>query len=161
MGAATYVWSRIIDSMGSDQSDEATFEPMPNGDDLEAGQFFMDGTHHPYEEIWRDVTGSPKGQSPAWIIQSVDGSVFLGKLDGLFLGMCQGAEGNFGVRKETSESTTGKWSVSYENGPVQGILTAEQAVEWEAQLKGSAMAVGDQIQVSGSDYVIRGLAMSY
>lgn len=159
----TFQWTRIIDSTGSSQADDAKFKTLPNGDDLEYGEFNQDGTSVPYEEVWRDVTNavSVDGDDCAWILQSVDGSTFLGKVGGIYMGMSRTEDGRFGVRKEVCDKTTGSWKIEFESGPVVDIPRAMDVIPSEPQLKTMATTPGDKGHaLSGHEYVIRGIAIA-
>lgn len=125
---------------------------MPNGDDLEYGEF----DQKPYEEVWRDVTDeiSIDGGDRAWIVQSVDGNTFLGKVGGIYMGMSRTEDGNFGVRKEVYDKTAGNWKIEFENGPVSHIPRATDVIPSELLFK----TTGEVHSISGREYVIRGVA---
>lgn len=159
----TFQWTRIIDSTGSSQADEAKFKTLPNGDDLEYGEFNQEGTSVPYEEVWRDVTDevSIDGDDCAWILQSIDGSTFLGKVGGLYMGMSKADNGSFGVRKEVYDKTTGDWKIEFETGSVAHIPKATDIIPSEPQLKILATTSGDKRHsLSGREYVVRGIAIA-
>ncbi|KAH8889049.1 hypothetical protein GQ53DRAFT_808031 [Thozetella sp. PMI_491] len=150
----TFQWTRIIDSTEGTQTDEAVFTMMRNGDDLESGTFVKDGVPTEYEEIWRDVTGDLKADSSAWILQSGDSTVFLGKSE----------PGLFGVRKEVYNDSNDAWEVVFEGGAVQGIPRAENVVEVEPQMtawdKNGRESGRGKVIVADHEYVIRGFAGS-
>ncbi|OAL20298.1 hypothetical protein AYO22_09010 [Fonsecaea multimorphosa] len=139
-----FQWTRIIDSLGSPRSDEASFEQMENGDDLETGRFDREGNGNlaNYEEVWRDVTAKAESDDSAWILQSIDGSMFLGKVGDVFLGMQQSGQGHFAVRKEIYTSEAGKWEDVFEAGPGKGKIAEK----------------GQTVRVCHSEYVVRGTA---
>lgn len=147
----------MIDSTGSTQPDEAHFKELPNGDDLEYGTFPKDGTTPvPYEEIWRDVTKGDAKQS-AWILQSVDGNTFLGRVGDIFLGMRQEQDHSFGVRKEVYNASEKAWKVVFETGPTRGVLQAIEVVKQiESVMRGTRTTTGDEIVLCGRAYVVRG-----
>lgn len=151
----TFQWTRIIDSFASSQADEAAFSTLENGDDLEYGEFNNEGTLVLYEEVWRDVTPEAKGNSLTWILQSLDGSVFLGKICNIFLAMQQKQDKSFSVRKE--ELRDGAWVVSFESGLCHELPKAEQIVLLETSLEKKKKQAGDMVQVGDSEYVIRGI----
>ncbi|KAF2703243.1 hypothetical protein K504DRAFT_474097 [Pleomassaria siparia CBS 279.74] len=153
----TCQWTRIIDSLGSTNPDEAAFKDLPNGDDLEFGTFSKDGVPTSYEEIWRDVTTEFIGDGDAWILQSGDGSTFLGKVGGIFLGMRQTPEGSFAVRKEVlSDSKGGGWKVEFESGAVEGIPRALDAVDVKSDRHKGGVSVGEKIRVGETEFIVRG-----
>ncbi|OQU99838.1 hypothetical protein CLAIMM_05416 [Cladophialophora immunda] len=153
----TFRWTRIIDSLGSRRSDEASFKEMETGDDLETGQFDKEGNGVPedYEEVWHDVTGKAESDNSAWILQSVDGSMFLGKVGDIFLGMQQRG-GNFAVRKEVYTSETGEWDGVFEAGLVQSIPRAVDVLRELDQGEGKTAEQGQAVCVCNSEYIVRG-----
>lgn len=128
---------------------------MDNGDDLEYGEFNNGEKLLPYEEVWRDVTPEAKGDSLAWILQSADGSVFLGKICDIFMVMQQKEDKTFSVRKE--ELKDGAWGVSFESGLCDGLPKADEVVLLEPSFEKEKKKVGDTIEIGGSEYVIRGI----
>ena len=154
----TYRWTRIIDSFGSSQADEAAFTELPNGDDLEMGTFVKDGTPTAYEEVWRDITQDfgNANDSAAWILQSSDGLSFLGRIGGIYMGLHQGQDGTFAVRKEVyDEDAEGCWRNVYESGPTQHIPSARDVLQEESLIRGAAL--GDIVPTAGGKYAVRGL----
>lgn len=151
-----YQWTRIIDSLGSTQPDEAAFKSLPNGDDLEYGTFSKDGVPTSYEEVWRDVTEETSGERSAWILQSNDGSTFLGKVGSVFLGMHQDEEKNFAVRKEVYSESKRQWETVFENGSVYVIPTAASTAQIDSDVQNDG-APGGIVHVNDAEFVIRGL----
>ncbi|KAF2798706.1 hypothetical protein K505DRAFT_392877 [Melanomma pulvis-pyrius CBS 109.77] len=152
----TFQWTRIIDSFKSTQADEAAFETLPNGDDLETGMFTKDGIPTAYEEVWRDVTEDTTGDSYSWIIQSNDGSTFMGKVGNVFLWMRQDEKGSFAARKEIYDESKGDWEMVFESGPAACVPKVEQ-VQSRVRAGGKA---GEKVDVEKVEYVIRGLGLS-
>lgn len=162
MAGNAFQWTRIIDSLGSTQTDEAAFTALPNGDDLETGTFLKDSTPLPYEEVWRDVTDEMAGidNSPSWIVQSSDGCVFLGKIGCVYLAMSQDEKGRYAVRREVDNGARG-WTTVFESGVSHagGLLRAADVVQVLDDVKvgrGDGEGVGGRIAVGGVDYVILG-----
>jgi hypothetical protein len=153
----TFQWTRIIDSFGITDPDEAAFEELPNGDSLETGNFKKDGVLTAYEEVWRDVTGRDGEGSSAWILQSADGSTFLGKVADTYIGMQQEEPGSFAVRKEVYREAQRSWEVEFESGSVQEIPRAAAALEIEPQLVGRKLESGKNVRVRNHEYIVRGL----
>ncbi|OIW25537.1 hypothetical protein CONLIGDRAFT_672557 [Coniochaeta ligniaria NRRL 30616] len=153
----TFQWTRVIDSTGSAQPDEAHFKELPNGDDLEYGTFPKDGTTPvPYEEIWRDVTEVDAKQS-AWILQSVQDNTFLGRVGGIFLGMRQEQDHSFGVRKEVYNASEKVWKVVFETGPTGEVLQAIEVIkQLEPVVRSKGITAGEEVVLSGRTYVVRG-----
>ncbi|KAI1851700.1 hypothetical protein JX265_010934 [Neoarthrinium moseri] len=153
----TCQWTRIIDSLGSTDPDEAAFSELPNGDSLEYGTFNKDGVPTSYEEVWRDVKATVDSENWAWIIQSVDGSTFLGKLDNIFLGMKQQVKGgSFAVRKEEYDGASKEWKTTFADGDTDTIPRALDALK----IEGGERVTGQTVVVNQGDYVIRGIARS-
>lgn len=141
--------------MGSSTADEAAFKTVPNGDDLEYGTFRKDGVPTPYEEVWRDVTAEVAGDRNCWILQSDDGSTFLGKIGSVFLGMHQTMRENFAVRKEVFSESSGQWQTTFESGPAGPIPTAVTIAHLESRMQDGKP--GDKVQLKDTDFFIRGL----
>ena len=150
--AATFQWTRIIDSLGSTQTDEATFTSLPNGDDLESGIFVKDDQPTAYEEVWRDVTDDEAKRTPSWIVQSEDGSVIYGKVGSIFMGMRRDEQGRFEVRREDYDLSKQCWKPVFEGGTraAQGLEPAEDMVRLVEGPEEGRLA----------DYVILGYARS-
>ncbi|KIW74468.1 hypothetical protein Z517_12408 [Fonsecaea pedrosoi CBS 271.37] len=160
----TFRWTRIIDSKGSRQSDEASFVDLSNGDSLETGKFDKEGngTLTDYEEVWRDVTKDTESdeEGSAWILQSTDESMFLGRIGHMFLGMQESAQGCFAVRKEvwSSKSGTGSWHTVFEAGPVQSIPRAGD-VQRDLEIGGRggmAEKKGQTVVICDCECIVRG-----
>jgi hypothetical protein len=146
----TFQWTRLIDSLGSTQTDEAAFTNLPNGDDLESGIFTKDGTPTAYEEVWRDVTGAMAENMPSWIVQSKNGYAFYGKVRGICIGMRRDEQGHFEVRREDYDPSEKCWKLVFESGTGagQGLQRAEDIVQL---VEGSELG-------KLADYVILGYA---
>lgn len=70
-----------------------------------------------YEEIWHEYDSPPAGE-PSWILQSVDGGSFLGRIGGYYLALRQ--EGGFGgeyvALREDREEDGRAWVRKYAVG---------------------------------------------
>jgi hypothetical protein len=110
-----------------------------------------------YEEVWRDMTGRDCEGSSAWILQSADGSTFLGKVADTYIGMRQEEPGSFVVRKEVYREAQRSWEVEFESGSVQEIPRAAAALEIESQLVGRKLESGKSVRVRNHEYIVRGL----
>lgn len=150
----TCQWTRIIDSLGSSDVDEAAFRTLPNGDDLEFGTFSMGGLPTAYEEIWRDVTQEQAGDGTSWILESSDGTAFLGKVGNVFLGMSQKEAASFVVWKEILNN--GEWESVFHSGVVAGFPTATDTVQAIVSA-GQGRQAGKVINVKNAEFVLRGL----
>lgn len=156
----TFQWTRIIDSFGSCQADEAAFTALPDGDDLEYGTYNKDGVPTSYEEVWRDVTPQgTDGEACAWICQSKDGLALVGKVSDHFIGMRQCEDGGFAVTLEVFDDSKGEWQTKFEAGMTKFIPKAAAVLESgiETLVKTDGSAAGDTVVISGIEYVIRGI----
>jgi hypothetical protein len=131
---------------------------MENGDDLETGKFDKEGNGNlvDYEELWRDVTRKAESDNSAWILQSVDGSMFLGRVGDIFLGMQQKEKEKFAVRKEVFTSKAGEWDAVFEAGLVQSIPRAVHVLRDLGQGEGKTAEQGQTIHVCDREYIVRG-----
>ena len=158
--AATFRGTRIIDSTGIHDADEAYFEKLDNGDDLEIGTTgcpHKNGAMTDYEEIWRDITAKSSPTEPSWILQRKDGNAFFGKVGAIYLAIQQIPGGGFAVRREDREASSGKWSTSYETGDVHNLPSAAQAVE-VLETGDQVWAEGQTVALGGSEYVVKGIS---
>lgn len=154
---ATFRWTHIIDSLGLIVPDEAYFEKLPNGDDLEIGTTacpHKNGAMTDYEEVWGDITSKLSATELSWILQSKDGRAFLGKVGATYLAMEQATDGAFAVRREDREASGGDWGVSYSSGAVDGLPTAIQAIE-ALEKGGQNWAEGQAVEIGAAEYVFR------
>ncbi|EPE04122.1 neutral amino acid transporter [Ophiostoma piceae UAMH 11346] len=113
----TFCWTHIIDSLGLTVPDDAHFEKLPNGDDLEIGVTpapHKGGELTAYEEVWRDVTAVEDVASGkptlSWILQSIDGTVFIGKAGHVYLAIHKSSDeqgGLFSACREDYDTATG------------------------------------------------------
>lgn len=99
------------------------------------------------------MTEETAGDGYSWIIQSSDGSTFLGKVGHVFLGMRQDGKGNFAVRKEVFNESKGDWEMVFESGPAACLSKVEQA---QSRVRAAGKA-GEKVDVEKVEYVIRGL----
>jgi len=157
-GIVTYQWTRIIDSSGILDPDEAAWDwqKLGNGDAFESGVArcpSKNGALTSYEEIWRDVTrAGPIAYS--WILQSADGRTFLGCIGGSFLGMRGNSDGSFAVRRNEWGAGQQAWSVKFEGGNVEGIPEVE-AVLRAFSTGAGCWAVEATVPLGGVNYVVR------
>jgi len=133
-------WIKIIDSLGSSEPDEGTFTPLPNGDDLETGSMpcaERGNAVTEYEEVWRKLCPSP-GPEHGWILQSVAGKTFLGRIGGGYLALSEEEGRRFGARSKEWDSKNG-WKVKYAIGVVEGVPsfagTGSELLDGEASWK--------------------------
>lgn len=119
----TFRWTHIIDSLDLTVPDEAHFERLPNGDDLEIGVTpapHRKGEPTAYEEVWRDITVSlttaNKALGFSWILSSLDASVFIGKVGDVFLAIHKAPHdqgGVFSAYREQYDLVRGTWVQKY------------------------------------------------
>ena len=151
-------WTHIIDSLDLTEPDEAYFNKLSNGDDLEIGTTkcpFKDGAMTAYEEVWRDVTPKLQANDPSWIIQSSDGSAFVGKVGNISVAMRKDPNGGFAVRKQELDQSGGTWETSYESGETQSLLRVSDVLR-ELDAGNRNWATGQVLKAGKAEYIIRG-----
>lgn len=156
---ATFRWTRIIDSFGLVVPDEAHFEKLPNGDDLEIGITpcpHKDNVPTGYEEVWRDATAKSSATELSWILQSQDGSAFIGKIGAIYLAIQKTADGGFAARREDREASGGKWNVSYESGSVSSLPRATEAIG-SIESSDQKWVKGQTVEIGGTGYIFSGV----
>ena len=107
-----------------------------------------------YQEIWRDITATTAKSSPSWILQSSDGSAFIGKVGAIYLAIQQ-VPGGFAVRRQDREA--GNWVTSYESGDVGGLPVAAEAVE-ALETGDRTWAEGQTVSLGATEYIFRGFS---
>jgi Protein HRI1 len=115
-------WIKIIDSLGSTEPDEGTFTPLPNGDDIETGSMPCAEKGNrvtDYEEVWRKLS-PPPGTGHGWILQSLAGMTFLGRIGGAYMALSEEEGRRFGARSEEWDVENG-WRVKYAIGDVEEV----------------------------------------
>lgn len=116
-----------------------------------------DGEITDYEEVWRTVPARP-GPPWGWILQSVDGKCFVGRIGGNFMAMRQlevELEGRkaFGVRLELLEES-GTWWSQWALG--LGLESVPSMVGLGRQLEGEeGWKAGDVVELAGEEFVVR------
>ncbi|KAH7000676.1 hypothetical protein EDB80DRAFT_811980 [Ilyonectria destructans] len=151
-------WTHIIDSLDLTVPDEAYFVKLENGDDLEIGSTpcpHKDGAVAAYEEVWRDITANMQAGDQSWILQSSDGTTFIGKVGSIYLAIKKDMDGTFAARKE---ELNGTWRVSFESEG-QGLPQVTQVLK-EFEVKGRDWAVGHKAVIAGIEYEVRGFSIS-
>ncbi|KAH8667051.1 hypothetical protein BX600DRAFT_511927 [Xylariales sp. PMI_506] len=151
-------WTHIIDSLGLTEPDVASFRKLPNGDDLEYGTYKnpnLGGALTEYEEIWRDVTGVLDTSECSWILQSVDGSTFVGKIGGTYLGIRLGGDGRFDARREERAESAEDWKVIFESANAQTIPQASATTLLLAAQAQQKLETGDIVELEGVSYTVR------
>ncbi|CZR62155.1 uncharacterized protein PAC_12052 [Phialocephala subalpina] len=151
----TYQWTRIIDSTGILDPDEAAWDwqKLGNGDAFESGIAkcpLKNGALTSYEEIWRDVTRA--GPTPnSWILQSADGRTFLSCIGATFLGMRSDPDGGFDVKRSEWDSKQKAWSIKFEGGHVAGIPGANAVFS----IATGGWTVGATVALGSVEYVVK------
>ncbi|SPO01219.1 uncharacterized protein DNG_03966 [Cephalotrichum gorgonifer] len=156
----TFRWTHIIDSLNLTIPDEAYFEKLPNGDDLEIGTTpcpFKDGALTDYEEVWRDITVKSSAEELSWILQSDDGSAFIGKVGTIYLAIRKVGDGGFAARREDRDTSGSDWNVSYESGSVGSLPGAREAIEC-LETGDQKWAEGQEVEIRGVTYAFRGVS---
>lgn len=156
--AVTCRWTHIIDSLDLTVPDEAYFVKLENGDDLEIGSTpcpHKDNAVTAYEEVWRDITANMQAGDQSWILQSSDGTTFIGKVGTIYLAIKKDVDGMFTARKEELDGT---WRVSFES---EGhALPQVSQVLKEFEVEGRDWAVGQKAVIAGIEYEVRGFSIS-
>jgi hypothetical protein len=127
---------------------------LPNGDDLETGVFNKEGIPTQYEEVWRDATTEMGGYGAAWIIQSSDGSTFLGRIGRMFIAMRQSPRG-FAVRREALSESSEHWVLIFEDGPTRNLPRAVDVIS----AVNCDMEIGGKLTVQNAEFLIRGFGI--
>jgi hypothetical protein len=105
-----------------------------------------------YEEVWRKLSPRP-GVKHGWILQSVDGKIFLGRVGGGFMALREGEGKAFGARREEWDVSTG-WSAKYNIGDVDGVPSLA-AVGKELFDGEQSWKIDQNVDILGSQYVVR------
>jgi len=93
------------------------------------------------------------GSACAWIIQSVDGKTFLGRVGGSYLALSEEKRGVFKARREEWDEQDG-WKIIYAIGSAEGL---PRLASIGNQIKDEASwSIGERVVVLGSDYIVRG-----
>lgn len=149
-------WIKTIDSLGPSEPDEGEFTKLPNDDYLETGSMPYaenGGVVTEYEEVFRELE-LLLGAKRAWIIQSIDGKKFLGRVGGRYMAL-SGKEGTeFGARSEEWNEDEG-WKTKYAIGELSGVPSF--ASIGSGQVTGEeSWKVGEKVKVLGDEYIVRG-----
>lgn len=155
-------WIHIIDSKerSGTAPDEGTFTKLPNGDDLERGKMACPergGAITEYEEVWRVLDPLP-GPKWAWILQSVDGKTFVGRIGGGYIALREGNQKKFGARSEEWDAEEGGWRVKHVIGEQELLAEIPSFARFgKYMFEGeSGWAVGGHVDISGKGYIVRG-----
>ena len=105
-----------------------------------------------YEEVWRKLAPRP-GPKHGWILQSVEGKTFLGRIGGGYLALSEEHGHKFGARSEEWSPEDG-WRVKYAIGDVEGVPSfagaASEHLEGEVSWK-----VGETVVAFGKGFIVR------
>ncbi|UQC89964.1 uncharacterized protein CLUP02_15495 [Colletotrichum lupini] len=156
----TFRWTHIIDSLNLTVPDDAYFEKLPNGDDLEIGTTpcpHRNGVPTDYEEVWRDVTKRGTNKTPSWIIQSKDGRTFIGKVGVIYLSICKASATEFAARREDYDSQHGIWNCTFESEN-DGSMPKASAVVTMVDNEAQKSVNGGLVSIGGVVYVFRGVS---
>ncbi|CAH0059085.1 unnamed protein product [Clonostachys solani] len=151
----TFRWTHIIDSLDLTVPDEAHFEKLPNGDDLEIGTTpcpHNGGALTEYEEIWRDITSRKEQDDPSWILQSADGTTFIGRVGAIYLAIRKSETGDFCARREDLSSSSQSWEVTFESGKVELLPRAIGALQ---QLGAAERVEHGTLQLDNISYIVK------
>ncbi|CAH0005078.1 unnamed protein product [Clonostachys byssicola] len=135
--------------------DEAHFEKLPNGDDLEIGSTpcpHKGGALTEYEEVWRDITSRKQPEDPSWILQSADGTTFIGRVGTIYLAIRKSETGNFSARREDLSSSNQTWEVTFESGKVELLPRASSALK---QIGATEKVENGTLQVDDINYIVK------
>lgn len=157
MPTATFRWTHIIDSLDLTVPDEAHFVKLPNGDDLEIGTTpapHLGGVPTAYEEVWRDVTSKRDPGEMSWILQSSDGTTFVGKVGGTYVAMSK-TRSVFQARREDRLDGDSAWTLTFESDA--GLPKAAEVIE---SVEGAAATwtEGQTVRITDTEFVFRGVS---
>jgi hypothetical protein len=119
-----------------------------------------------YEEVWRAVPiTSRETFQYAWILESLDGKTFLGRVGGVFQAMMvdiddDGKQQHFSARRQLWKGDNEDWITKYEVGnpkylkflPSISNQNKDHDFKWEA-----ASSEEDVVDMNGSSYIIRAI----
>lgn len=153
----TFRWTHIIDSLDLTVPDEAHFVKLPNGDDLEIGTTpapHLGGVPTAYEEVWRDVTSKRDPGEMSWILQSSDGTTFVGKVGGTYVAMSK-TRSVFQARREDRLDGDSAWTLTFESDA--GLPKAAEVIE---SVEGAAATwtEGQTVRITDTEFVFRGVS---
>ncbi|VUC24629.1 unnamed protein product [Clonostachys rosea] len=151
----TFRWTHIIDSLDLTVPDDAHFEKLPNGDDLEIGSTpcpHKGGALTAYEEVWRDITSRKEPDISSWILQSADGTTFIGRVGTIYLAIRKSETGDFCARREDLSSSSQDWEVTFESGKVEVLPRASSALQ---EVSATRRAEHETLQLDNIDYVVK------
>ncbi|KAM0546725.1 hypothetical protein ACHAPJ_010653 [Fusarium lateritium] len=152
----TYRWTHIIDSLDLTVPDEAYFNKLPSGDDIEIGSTpcpHKDGAVTDYEEVWRDITSQPLTAS-SWILQSQDGTTFVGRVGNVYLAIRKGADGSFSARRDTTKSLSDVWENLFESDTANILPGADDSIK-AVEEAGQGLVKRGSVQIGDNQFVVR------
>ncbi|KAF7561657.1 hypothetical protein G7046_g2487 [Stylonectria norvegica] len=148
-------WTHVIDSLNLTEPDEAQLFTLPNGDELEVGSTanpLENGAISSFEEVWRNVTLHHSLSKTSWILQSSEGTVFIGKVGNISLALSKISGTGFVARREDSGKDGQEWEVTFESGDASSLPRAAQ-VEHQLSNGQSAWKNGDSLEVGDVVYI--------
>lgn len=162
-------WLKTIDSTGSTAPDEGSFEPLPNGDDLERGCMPCEekgGAVTDYEEVWRSGPLATLAGGKSWVLRSVEdgGKTWLGRVGGYYLAMTQGEKDGkrtfAAVREEWDGGEGAEWVRKYEggDGDIKALpsMVGREGKEIEGEGKWSVGQVVEIVGTVGTKFEVMG-----
>ncbi|KAH8173716.1 protein HRI1 domain-containing protein [Sarocladium implicatum] len=157
----TFRWTHIIDSLDLTVPDVAHFEKLPNGDDLEIGVTpapHKNGEPTAYEEVWRDITAKRTPTELSWILQSTDGTTFVGRVGAHYLAIKKTFSG-FAARREDRDISQNKdeWKTEFQSAEATALPSAAQAVA-AVDVAGQSWAAGHTVDIAGTSFVFKGVS---
>ncbi|KAH8200344.1 hypothetical protein TruAng_005497 [Truncatella angustata] len=153
-------WTHIIDSLDLTVPDEAHFEKLPNGDDLEVGITpcpHKGGAQCDYEEVWRDITAKSSTDEPSWILQSRDETAFIGKIGSIFLAIRKSSNRAFSARREDRNISSQKWDTTYEFGNAIELPRVDQVIEI-IEMAGEVWVEGQMVNIGETGYIFKAVS---
>lgn len=107
-----------------------------------------------YEEVWRDITARKRPSDLSWILQSTDGSAFVGKVGGIYLAIRKTSAGFAALRED---DTTEGWSTTFKSKGGEDLPSAKQAIE-AVEVTGQSWAEGQTLELQSTSYVFRAVS---
>ncbi|KAF4119481.1 hypothetical protein GMORB2_4746 [Geosmithia morbida] len=158
----TFRWTHIIDSLDLTVPDDAHFEKLPNGDDLEIGTTpapHLENIPTDYEEVWRDITAKKNPNELSWILQSEDGTAFVARVGNIYLAIRKASGEALAARRQDRKSVDGKdvWNVTFESGDT---ATLPQAVDASLVIEASGrFSEGQKVKIGPTNYISRAVSI--
>lgn len=153
-------WTHVIDSNDYPGPDIGNIPLVLKGDFMETGRapHPESGIETCFEESWRVVEPKFVEKFPfAFILQSHDGKAFFGQVGSIVQAMkaSRAEAGAFTARKQRWDDDSTSWKTNFEIG--DGLADLPSVDDVDAARWISSAAVGDQLTVLGSTFIVRGL----